>query len=179
MLCATCDENVLKEEIRAEMQEELMTLGRDLQAAKEKLETAESQKDGLDLEFLRIQNEVSQVTNEEKAQVEELTAQIESEESAFQQLLQDLSALQTSYTTLVSEDQTLSTKSKEAEEELVKLTAEKTRLLGRRKELAGYLEKLNKQMQETYTTSQLEAIACEQCKRRLQASYGAKDPVQR
>ena len=179
VMCSTCDENELKEQIRAEMQEELVSLGKDLETAKERLEEAEKQGEALDKESALLRVETAQVISEERTLEAELFAQIKSEEAALQQLLQDLSTLQSSEQALHVEAHKLTTALTEAEEDLTKLTAERLNLQARRRDMAASQERVNKQLLDTFPPGQLESIACDQCKRRLAASYQAREPARR
>lgn len=176
VMCSTCDENELKEQIRAEMQEELVTLGRDLETSKERLEEVERQGEALDQESAQLRAETGQIIAAEKALELEFLAKIQAEETALQQLLQDLSTFQSCEQALQAEDQKLTSGCLEAEEDLSKVTAERHNLQVRRKEMAGSLERVNKQLLDSFPASQLESIACDQCKRRLAASYQAREP---
>ena len=178
-MCSTCDENELKEEIRAEMQEELVALGRDLETAKGKLEEAERQGEEMDKEIGQLQAESTKTLADEKALEAELLAQIQAEEAALQQLQQTLSTLDTTQQTLKDEDRQLAQDYAEADEELNRVTTERYNLQMRRKDMAANLERVNKQLQNTFLPSQLESIACEQCKRKLAASYQSREPPHR
>lgn len=175
-MCSTCDENELKEEIRAEMQEELVALGRDLETAKGKLEEVERQGDEMDEEIGKLQEESTKTLADERRLEAELLAQIQAEETALQQLQQALSTLDTTQQTLKDEDQQLARDYAEADEDLNRVTTERYNLQMRRKDMAASLERVNKQLQNTFLPSQLESIACEQCKRKLAASYQSREP---
>lgn len=176
-MCEVCDETLLKEEIRAEMQAEIKALNQKLQDVQVDYAHLLQRNATADEELAQLQKDYEESLKESAEAQVNLQKQLSALEHELAEVKSEIATLQVSEQSFFNEELRLKREQDDVEKQVDLQQGEKLLMEQRRQAMVDSLNAAHKQLKDAVPLSQLEREACIQCKARIQALLRDRSPA--
>lgn len=169
-ICDECDANLMKEEIKKEMQAEIDALERELETAKAQNArlTEENLHKAKELNLLEM--ECKEEERKAKAAEEDLEREYQAEQANTANARAEMAKLNESLKALQDEERSLTLECQNYDSKLAQLRITRQELQSRKEKMVKTLNDLDNRVRASVPISQLEAIACPKCREKLRTA---------
>jgi len=177
-VCDSCDEEMIKDEIRQEMEAQISDLEAEIKKASEENDRRARENRDKTAVLNNLEHEIAKAEKMHKQKEQTLLERLTEEQQKSEKARSAIEKLQRDLEDSHKSETAMAEKCKEVDKDIESLNAEAQTLRERKEELTQHLQELEAKIKSSVPLSQLKSVACANCRMRLDTMYKPRKSAQ-
>ena len=177
-VCDSCDEELIKDEIRQEMEAQISDLEAEIKKATEENDRRARENRDKTAVLNNLEHEIAKAEKMHKQKEMTLQERLAEEQQKSEKARTAIEKLQRDLEDSHKSETAMAEKCKEVDKQIEDLNSEAQTLRERKEELTQHLQELEAKIKSSVPLSQLKSVACANCRMRLDTMYKPRKSAQ-
>lgn len=176
-ICDDCDQNIIKQEIRYEIDSEISKLNEDILKAKEQNGRLTREQINKTSELNRLETDLKLLETEFKLKEQNMKRQLIEEQARGENIKEEIERVRHAKDESTRNEEELNNKCRNIEGDLVALKKQTAELKTRKGELSAQLDRIHNRLHTSLSVEQVISHLCTECNVKVQEAYAERMPV--